>query len=246
MSIDYMAVQDLEPIPGVQKYTIGCNWKFAVDNVWDWYHLGITHASAAMASPGRRRGGISFSRDRFLQPQMAVLGDYGHAIGGPRDEESAEAGPSGRGLPVKARAEIGDVGMKIGGHPHIFPNLWFMRRAVILRLPKGPTKTEIWRIALVDKNMSAEEKRQSVYQAIRWGQGPAGMNEQEDGENWVQSTTGTMGTVIKNHPLNYALNLGRGEVIEDESGPPHIETNMNEHAQLWYYRAWSEWMAAGS
>ncbi len=31
---------------GIQKYTIPCNWKFAVDNVWDFYHPQITHTSA--------------------------------------------------------------------------------------------------------------------------------------------------------------------------------------------------------
>jgi hypothetical protein len=55
-----------------------------------------------------------------------------------------------------------------------------------------------------------------------------------------------MGTVIRQHPLNYAMNIGRGEVIEEEGGPPHVETHVNEHAQLWLYRSWSEWMAAES
>ena len=76
--------------------------------------------------------------------------------------------------------------------------------------------------------------------------GPAGMLEQEDGENWDQSTRGTVGTVAKRYPLNYAMNLGRGEIIEDELGPPRIDTHVNEHAQLWHYRAWAEWMAADS
>ena len=40
------------------------------------------------------------------------------------------------------------------------------------------------------------------------------------------------------------MNLGHGEIIDDEPGPPHIDANINEHAQLWHYRAWAEWMAA--
>src|SRR6266851_2562726 len=28
---------------GIQKYTIGCDWKLAADNVWDWYHPAIAH-----------------------------------------------------------------------------------------------------------------------------------------------------------------------------------------------------------
>ena len=42
------------------------------------------------------------------------------------------------------------------------------------------------------------------------------------------------------------MNIGRGEAIEDETGPPHIISSINEHPQLWHYRCWSEWMAAGS
>ena len=72
------------------------------------------------------------------------------------------------------------------------------------------------------------------------------MLEQDDGENWDQSTRGTKGTVARRYPLHYAMNIGRGVVIEDEQGPPHIETTLNEHPQLWHYRSWSEWMAADS
>jgi hypothetical protein len=42
------------------------------------------------------------------------------------------------------------------------------------------------------------------------------------------------------------MGLGHGELIEVEGSPNHIETLVNEHAQFWHYRAWSEWMAATS
>ena len=72
------------------------------------------------------------------------------------------------------------------------------------------------------------------------------MFEEEDGENWDQSTRGTKGLVARRFPLNYSMNIRRGEVIDDETGPPRVETHLNEHAQLWHYRSWSEWMAANS
>ena len=37
-----------------------------------------------------------------------------------------------------------------------------------------------------------------------------------------------------------------GEIVNDETGPPHIDTNNNEHSQLWFYQNWSVWMAAES
>src|SRR6476660_5203496 len=86
MGIDQLVARgDTMVVGGVQKYTIQCNWKFAVDNVWDYYHAGITHASAGMAG---WRGGVVAPR----VPQVnrtpnsmytSVIGYYGHTVGGP-------------------------------------------------------------------------------------------------------------------------------------------------------------------
>ena len=137
------------------------------------------------------------------------------------------------------------MGLKSRGHPNIFPNLWVSTGGtqLSLRIPRGPLKTEIWWFALLDKNLT-EERRDAQRRVVNQIFGPAGMLEQDDGENWDQSTRGTMGTVSRRYPLNFAMNRGHGEVIEDEHGPGRIETHVNEHAQLWTYRAWAEWMAA--
>ncbi len=76
--------------------------------------------------------------------------------------------------------------------------------------------------------------------------GPAGLLELDDGENWEQSGLGAKGVVTRRHPLNYAMGLGHDKLIEDEVNPPHIKTGINEHAQRWLFRSWSEWMAAES
>ncbi len=36
---------------------IGCNWKLAVDKLFDWYHPQVTHASAFFPN-GSARGSI--------------------------------------------------------------------------------------------------------------------------------------------------------------------------------------------
>jgi hypothetical protein len=72
------------------------------------------------------------------------------------------------------------------------------------------------------------------------------MMEQDDGENWDQSTAAMKGVVSSRYPLNYSMGLHHGDIIEDEDGPPRIQTHCNEHAQLWTYRAWSDFMAADS
>jgi len=150
-------------------------------------------------------------------------------------------------LTDRAERELGKVGLRIQGHPNIFPNLWIASGGtqLSLRIPKGPLVTEIWWFTLVDKNLPDDKHRLVVTNANHVF-GPAGLLEQEDGENWDQSTRGTLGTVSKRYPLNFAMNNGHGEVIEDETGPPHIVANINEHPQLWTYRAWAEWMSADS
>ena len=56
ISIDLLAARDVEIIPGIQKFIIDCNWKFAVDNLFDWYHPQVTHMSATAGNvPCRRR-----------------------------------------------------------------------------------------------------------------------------------------------------------------------------------------------
>jgi nitrite reductase/ring-hydroxylating ferredoxin subunit len=238
---------NMEVLDGVQKYTIGCNWKLAVDNLFDYYHPQVTHASSSMI------GGLTSRRGNGRRPgnreHLVMLGEYGHAIGGPtyNAEQNRDNGlpdQSWRERPDVLR-ELGPVGVKSSGHPNIFPNLWLTGSQLSLRLPKGPLKTEIWWFTMLDKDLPPDEREQRRQGAIHVF-GPAGGLEQEDGENWDQSTRGTLGVIARRHPLNFSMGLGHGEVLKDDSGAGHIWTNINEHAQLWTYRAWAEWLAAES
>jgi 3-phenylpropionate/trans-cinnamate dioxygenase alpha subunit len=76
--------------------------------------------------------------------------------------------------------------------------------------------------------------------------GPAGLLEQDDGENWSHSTRGAMGAVMRRRPLHYAMGCGHDRVQVDPSGQSRVETVVNEHAQRWTYRSWQEWMRAES
>ena len=179
-----------------------------------------------------------------------MLGDYGHAVGGPKLTPDYLERAKGRGVDESWRErpeviqEMGQVALKSIGHPSIFPNLWVTEgNQMSLRLPKGPHSTEIWWFTLVEKDLSPERHKQVVGRANHVF-GPAGMLEMEDGENWGESTRGAMGVISKRFPLHYGMNLGHGEILEEEGGPPHIEAKVNEHGQFWTYRAWADWMAA--
>ena len=255
MCIDMVADkgEEIVAVHGIQKYTIPCNWKFAADNVWDFYHGDITHQSSVMSgwqrNDPRRPGQIS---SRLGDPNMAFMGEYGHVFGGPENHPhnptTVMRSQEWRSRP-EAKEALGPLIERIpGSHPQIFPNFWVTGPGlaqVCMRMPKGPAKTEIWWYTFVDKT-TPEKHGAQVQQAVRTF-GPAGMLEQDDGENWGQSTLGMKGVVSRKFPVNYSMSLGHGEFIDDELSPPRIESpNVTEHPQLWHYRAWSEWMAAES
>ncbi len=260
MGIDQVHARgDTQQVMGILKWIIPCNWKFAVDNAWDFYHAAITHSSSFMA--GWRGGyivepGEKEEQASFLAPfsHISVLGEYGHAIGGwAFDREGAEKfnfGMVDQTWRDKPETEelLGDVGLlSAAAHPNIFPNLWIFNSMskASLRLPKGPTSTEIW--WFIFKNPEATEERQRyLTRRVLRHDGPGGVFEQDDGENWGESTTGTRGLISRKYPLNYAMHVGKGEIINDEGAPPHIDGNNNEHAQLWFYESWTKWMAAHS
>jgi phenylpropionate dioxygenase-like ring-hydroxylating dioxygenase large terminal subunit len=243
---------DVEAIDGVQKYRIGCNWKVAVDNIYDWYHPATTHASSMQS--GYAGGKVPWSPNEHL----VALGEYGHAISGPkithemRDDVAHRIAAGDQQLQdegwrdgPRAALNIGELGPELRGHPGIFPNLWIASNGtqLCLRLPRGPQCTEVWWFTLLDKNLSQEERAAGIARANHFF-GPAGMFEQDDGENWTQATRACGGAIGSRYPMNLSMDLGRGKIRQHASGIPFIESNVNEHAQRWTYRAWAEWMAA--
>ena len=115
---------DVEVVDGIQKNVIGCNWKLAVDNLYDWYHPPVSHRSAS-------RSGFSpvlADENAAYQPmnQMVLLGEYGHGIGGPRLSEeqlaaAREAGGSVTGDRVVAPRAGGAQRLRRSRHPHARP-----------------------------------------------------------------------------------------------------------------------------
>ncbi len=269
LSLDLAAEKgDMMVVEGVQKNVIDCNWKLAVDNLFDWYHVQLSHASAVIsefikphALPPEEEGGEPgasagmHGADPYAH--RVLLGEYGHGISGPRfTPEMRRAMERGGDKPEmwlderwrdepSVRAALGEVGRDTRGHPNIFPNLWVASAGtqLSLRLPKGPGKTEVWWFTMVDRNKSqAEQEARSRRGGLVFG--PAGMLEQDDGENWEQSTRQTRGVIARRYPLNFGMNLGRGVPTTPAAGPRYIDAAINEHAQLWTYRAWAEWMDA--
>lgn len=247
---------EVEVAEGVQKNIIDCNWKIAVDNLFDWYHVPFSHASANSA------GVLDIARIQFPKNQMVMLGEYGHAIGGPgipaekqaqidqlSDEARAEMSRTGQSAlrirPREAREIMGEAGVRSEGHPNIFPNLWIAVSGIqlCLRLPRGPSRTELWWYTLVPKAAPPEAKRQ-IIRRIGHLFGPAGLLEQDDGENWSQSTRSARGVASRGLGQYLAMGLGHDQAVANDAGEHLIEGSISEHGQRWLYRAWTEWMAA--
>jgi phenylpropionate dioxygenase-like ring-hydroxylating dioxygenase large terminal subunit len=249
------AYGEVEVVDGIQKNVIDCNWKIAVDNLFDWYHVMYSHASAGSAGITDLAG--------ILHPnnQMVLLGDYGHAISGPgvpkdvqaridqlSDEERLREPGSANAARVRPRqaAELmGPAGVRSVGHPNIFPNLWITLGGLqmCLRLPRGPGRTEIWWFTLVPKDAPQHYRERAVRTAIHLF-GPAGLLEQDDGDNWSQSTRSARGYSSRQLGQTLKMGLGHDQVTTDANGERYIDTRINEHGQRWLYRSWTEWMAA--
>lgn len=252
---------DVVVVDGVQKNVIDCNWKIAVDNLFDWYHVQYSHASAGIA------GFMDVAAILHPNNQMVMFGEYGHAISGPvipqekqaeidalSDEEklmmarNAFKDDRGPTLPPRfsfAKDLLGPVGVRCMGHPNIFPNLWVSTNGtqLSLRLPRGPFETEIWWFTVLPKMMPEDvRKRQIAFNAHLFG--PAGMLEQDDGENWSQSTRASRGVKARSYRHNISMGLGHDEVLTDNSTVSRVETTISEHAQRWLYRNWTDWLTA--
>ncbi|HEY1710783.1 MAG TPA: SRPBCC family protein [Rhizomicrobium sp.] len=252
-----VAFGEVEAVDGIQKNVIDCNWKIAVDNLFDWYHVAYSHASADTAG--------FFEIPKILYPnnQMVMLGEYGHAISGPgtpKAEQDKIDGMSNadrmaasrdqpRGTPRlrphEASEVMGPAGVRSNGHPNIFPNVWVTMQGlqICLRLPRGPSKTELWWFTFVPKGVHPDLRRAMIWQANHVF-GPAGLLEQDDGENWSQSTRAARGFSSRKLGAALKMGLGHDNVTTEDNGQRYIETRINEHGQRWLYRSWTEWMAA--
>ena len=266
LGIDLIAERgDMVVVPGIQKFVIDCNWKLAVDNLFDWYHPQVSHASAftpgvlglppddlerqaidvddvAMESGADLAPALgAISGTRF--DQVVVVGRYGHGIGGPTagSTGNVEFDSTWRERP-EAREALGPVGVEVAGHPSIFPTTWITSAPVqlALRIPRDPTHTEIWWFTFTDRNLPREMQGFVANISSRVF-GPAGVLEQDDGENWAQATVQTHGLASRRLKHNLSMGLGRGQVIH-EGGLARVEGLTSEHGQLWTYRSWARWL----
>jgi len=246
---------DMVALPGIQRWHMDANWKIAADNaIGDMYHASISHRSAIIAghrggvgnSTGHKAGQVTITDDNGF----TFVGEYGHGL----TADYVTAGSLDLSSPLAQWRRDPAIQKRMGptrsriqrANMNVFPNLFVNSgsRDLILRNPVGPHRIEIWKTTLVDRGLPADVQRLQARASNRH-HGPGGMFEQDDGENWVQSTIGCRSDVAQRYDLNYEMGLGRGNVSPGPDGePPRIDSLVNEHAQRWMYRCWVEYMEA--
>jgi phenylpropionate dioxygenase-like ring-hydroxylating dioxygenase large terminal subunit len=239
-------------VPNITRWSMDVNWKFASDNaIGDMYHGSWSHRSAMMAghTSGNGTSVVRVPKGASLDGGFTLVTAYGHGF----NANFVDGSAVNLDTPIAAwrkdpavQARLGPLRSRVNrANMLIFPNLFVNSgsRELMLRNPLGPGRMEIWKTILVDKNASPETQRMQVRASNRHF-GPAGMFEQDDGENWDQSTAGARGNISQRYDLNYAMGLGHGKIVDDGQSPPRIDTLTNENAQLWMYHVWSEFMDA--
>lgn len=238
-----------EVVGGVFKWIIPCNWKFAADNfVGDNYHGPVTHRSARMVG---RSGGAG---DDHINSAYKVSTPQGHGWnmlrGVGEGRSRARSGPLGayeEAVRPEVESRLGAFRARWGssGGCTIFPTCSFGRMLHVWH-PRGPLHTEVWLYTLVDRDAPAEVKDLMRREASRLTFSPSGLMEQDDMENWEQSTLAARGAVARRYPLNYQMGLGHDRVIRDDLTPPRVECVSSEYTQRGFYKRWAEMMAAES
>jgi len=236
-----------EMIPGMHKWLMPCNWKFAADNFQgDGYHFPITHASAVMAG----FGGVELAAD--LKAASAYAGN-GHGLGFAKEQPQTTDAP----MTAYLQEIAPQMEERLGAYRAknvwpinvtVFPHMSFLgmdpMRTIRLWQPRGPELIEIWSWAFVDRRMSDEVKEITRLQTMLGQAGPGSTFEVDDAENWQYCTVGSKAISMREYPLNYRLRWGDEKRDEEMAGT--VADNPSEHNQRGFYQRWQELITAAT
>jgi 3-phenylpropionate/trans-cinnamate dioxygenase alpha subunit len=240
-------------IGGMHKWVIDCNWKFAAEQfASDMYHGAVTHGSAiaAMAPPDfdparqglENRHGVQYSD---------VNGHGGGFFWQEEPTSQVWVQPQAQAwqhetLP-KVQERLGALRAKrFSGHNNLFPSFGFLFATQSIRVwhPRGPNQIEVWSSVLVDKAAPEATKESFKLGCVR-SFGPAGMLEQDDGENWVEIQKVLKGAVARRS--RFCMQMGLGHERRDADGFKGVTNHVfAETAARGFYRQWADLMESES
>lgn len=249
-----------ELIGTAMKVELPVNWKLAIENVsGDGYHLGWAHAGAMTVTAESGLAGLSVGNsDVDNASAVSVAGMNGNTVLAALDGKSGYAFyneyqkawdylDENRATAVERLGKF--RGEKMWGsqlNMTIFPNLQFLPGLNWFRVyhPKGPGKFEMWTWAMVDKEMS-DELKQVILDNVSRTFGPAGMFDNDDGDNLQAATEQSRGWRSRQMDLYTNMAIG-GEHSREEMPGVISEGLVCEQNQRYVYRRWLEMMKADS
>ncbi len=245
-----------EAIPGVQKWVIPCNWKFAAEQFCsDMYHAGTTsHLSGFLAG---LPDGVDLSQvtppTHGIQ-YRAPWGGHGtgffisdpallYVVGGPKIAAYWTQGPASE----KACERLGSVergAQVMAQHMNVFPTCSFLPGINTVRAwhPRGPHEVEVWAFTIVDADAPAEIKDEYRRQSLRTFSA-GGVFEQDDGENWVEIQHVLRGHKARSRPFNLEMGLGHTDSSHPDY-PGTISYVYSEEAARGLYTQWVRMMTS--
>lgn len=241
-----------EVLGGVQKWSFRGNWKLAAEQfAGDAYHVGISHASVMMTSTDKELL-AQMDPAAFIASGKQWSSRAGHGAGinidsasGPSLYPTPELSKYYRETEPEMLERLGRP--RLGFHHTVFPNLsGLTSQFMTIRVwhPKGPDAFETWSWVLVDKDAPPEVRdEQRRFTTSQFS--PAGMTEQDDGENWSEIDRNfATSPQIRKHLLNYQMGLGH----EHENDPDYPGTitarGIGDGPQRGFYRRWLEFMTS--
>ena len=246
------------PLKWVQPF----NWKAPVDNASDNYHVPVTHIASEIVRYqfGRPRNAALGHKALFALPAKHLFVN-GHsltfrlheAVG--RAQRMAILGRTEANDPIFQKFQqetVAEEERRLGtfralqvslGNHSLFPNTApFQLR---FGLPRGPFHTEFWHFRLTDKDAPEVIRREMLSGSSR-NNGPGGLNEQDDIDNWAQMTGS--GKLVAHREIGHQVSMGIGHATT--SHPEFVglvsERYISENNQRNFHSRWQEFMKAGS
>ena len=240
---------------GPIKWLQPVNWKTPVDNSSDNYHVPITHASAARVK-AKFLGRELTTMEQQFESTARHMSVNGHSI--------TIRAPESTGLEILAGVDqenkelfraymeesLPEVERRLGsyrthsvklGNHSIFPNGVLGFR---LSHPRGPLKTEFWDFALFEKD-APEAMQRALTSGHASNNGAAGLNEQDDIDNWRSVTESAKSPVARRFAQDISMGMGRAGAHDDLPGTV-ANKYISESNQRHFYLRWQEFMNAES
>jgi len=249
---------DWQAFGGIFKWRMPCNWKFAAENFAGDYYHNPSHASvdAVQLSPSGVKGRHTYdtvTRAREALKLNICVAPEGHTARGELFQDDYDYLPTYQEMAVvedyfrdcyrQRQDRLGEKARWFGHGGTIFPNVSYSNGVQSMGTwhPVGPHETETWRIFLAPKAAPDEVKDVLRHYVIRY-QGPSGLTEQDDMENWGYAHEGARGVIARRQPFHYGMGLGHertGWPVPWLGGEILATEDVSEQNQRAFYARWA-------